>query len=326
MGRAAAGGHRRGADLRALPHGEEALNRPTLGANPYHREPRQGPLHEHTVQTTLRPQRQDRPGHRRLARPGPADGRGAGRGRREDHADLAQGGRPGRGRRHLQDQAASTRAGSPPTPATRTGAARGGRDPAAPGPSIDILVNNAGATWGAPAEDYPLPAWDKVMNLNIRSSSSFSQAVGKASMIPRRAAASSTWRQHRRPGRQAARREVHRLRHQQGRGGELHAHAGGEWGEHGITVNALAPGFFPSKMTQGVIEHFGVDKLAAPRRWAASATTTTSRARRCCSPVPPASTSPGRSWRWTAASAPCMAAEGPSMPHSADAARTVYPR
>lgn len=34
---------------------------------------------------------------------------------------------------------------------------------------IDILVNNAGATWGAPAEDHPLEAWDKVMNLNARS-------------------------------------------------------------------------------------------------------------------------------------------------------------
>ena len=34
---------------------------------------------------------------------------------------------------------------------------------------IDILVNNAGATWGAPAEDYPIEAWDKVMNLNVRS-------------------------------------------------------------------------------------------------------------------------------------------------------------
>ena len=34
---------------------------------------------------------------------------------------------------------------------------------------IDILVNNAGATWGAPAEAHPLAAWDKVMNLNIRS-------------------------------------------------------------------------------------------------------------------------------------------------------------
>ncbi len=49
---------------------------------------------------------------------------------------------------------------------------------------VDILVNNAGATWGAPAEDYPLEAWDKVMNLNIRSLFLFAQAVGKASMIP----------------------------------------------------------------------------------------------------------------------------------------------
>ncbi len=51
---------------------------------------------------------------------------------------------------------------------------------------VDILVNNAGATWGAPAEDHPLDAWDKVMNLNVRSIFLFSQAVGKASMLPRK--------------------------------------------------------------------------------------------------------------------------------------------
>jgi len=51
---------------------------------------------------------------------------------------------------------------------------------------IDILVNNAGATWGAPAEEYPLDAWDKVMNLNVRSLFVFAQAVGNASMIPRK--------------------------------------------------------------------------------------------------------------------------------------------
>ena len=49
---------------------------------------------------------------------------------------------------------------------------------------VDILVNNAGAAWGAPAEDHPLEAWDKVMNLNVRSVFLFSQAIGKASMIP----------------------------------------------------------------------------------------------------------------------------------------------
>ena len=51
---------------------------------------------------------------------------------------------------------------------------------------VDILVNNAGATWGAPAEEHPLEAWDKVMNLNVRSLFLMSQAIGKASMIPRR--------------------------------------------------------------------------------------------------------------------------------------------
>jgi NAD(P)-dependent dehydrogenase (short-subunit alcohol dehydrogenase family) len=35
---------------------------------------------------------------------------------------------------------------------------------------VDILVNNAGATWGAPAEDHPLEAWDKVMNINTAAS------------------------------------------------------------------------------------------------------------------------------------------------------------
>jgi gluconate 5-dehydrogenase len=37
----------------------------------------------------------------------------------------------------------------------------------------------------------------------------------------------------------------------------------GEWGPHGITVNALAPGFFPSRMTRGTLASYGVDTLAA---------------------------------------------------------------
>jgi NAD(P)-dependent dehydrogenase (short-subunit alcohol dehydrogenase family) len=37
----------------------------------------------------------------------------------------------------------------------------------------------------------------------------------------------------------------------------------GSWGRYGITANALAPGFFPSRMTKGTIEAVGVEKLAA---------------------------------------------------------------
>jgi NAD(P)-dependent dehydrogenase (short-subunit alcohol dehydrogenase family) len=36
----------------------------------------------------------------------------------------------------------------------------------------------------------------------------------------------------------------------------------GEWGKHGITVNALAPGMFPSKMTRGTLEQVGVENIA----------------------------------------------------------------
>ena len=51
---------------------------------------------------------------------------------------------------------------------------------------VDILVNNAGAAWGAPAEDHPVAAWDKVMDLNIRGYFILSQYLAKHSMIPRR--------------------------------------------------------------------------------------------------------------------------------------------
>jgi NAD(P)-dependent dehydrogenase (short-subunit alcohol dehydrogenase family) len=126
---------------------------------------------------------------------------------------------------------------------------------------VDILVNNAGATWGAPAEDYPLEAWDKVMNLNVRSIFLFSQAVGKVSMIPRRRGriinvASIAGL--------AGSLEMKFIAYGTSKGAVVNftRTLAGEWGPHGITVNALAPGFFPSKMTKGVLQTFGADNLA----------------------------------------------------------------
>lgn len=129
--------------------------------------------------------------------------------------------------------------------------------------AIDILVNNAGATWGAPAEDHPVEAWDKVMNLNVRSIFLLSQAVGKLSMIPR---------QH---GRII---NVASIAGLAGNGAGMQTIAyntskaavinftrtlAGEWGRFGITVNAIAPGFFPSKMTRGLLEKLGAEEMAA---------------------------------------------------------------
>lgn len=128
---------------------------------------------------------------------------------------------------------------------------------------IDILVNNAGATWGAPAEDYPIEAWDKVMNLNIRSIFLLSQAVGKASMIPREYGrivnvASIAGLAGNGPG------SMQTIAYNTSKGAVVNftRTLAGEWGRYGITVNALAPGFFPSKMTKGVLEKIGKEELA----------------------------------------------------------------
>jgi len=42
---------------------------------------------------------------------------------------------------------------------------------------LDVLVNNAGATWGAPVDDFPLSAWDKVMDLNVKGVFALTQAL-----------------------------------------------------------------------------------------------------------------------------------------------------
>ena len=128
---------------------------------------------------------------------------------------------------------------------------------------VDILVNNAGATWGAPAEDHPLEAWDKVMNLNIRGVFLLTQAIGKRSMIPRHYGrivnvASIAGLAGNPPGTMTT------LAYNTSKGALINftRALAGEWGRHGITVNALAPGFFPSKMTAGTLAAVGEAALA----------------------------------------------------------------
>jgi len=88
--------------------------------------------------------------------------------------------------------------------------------------AIDILVNNAGATWGAAAEEHPVEAWDKVMNLNVRGYFILAQEVAKRSMIPRKKRPHPERGLHRGSGGQPVRDEDHRLQHLQRRGGQLH--------------------------------------------------------------------------------------------------------
>ncbi|MBI5278075.1 MAG: SDR family oxidoreductase [Burkholderiales bacterium] len=128
---------------------------------------------------------------------------------------------------------------------------------------VDILVNNAGAAWGAPAEDFPVEAWDKLMNLNVRGYFILSQHIAKRSMIPRKAGriinvASIAGLGGNPPGMQT-------IAYNTSKGAVITftQTLACEWGRYGINVNAICPGFFPSKMTHGLLEKMGTEKMAA---------------------------------------------------------------
>jgi gluconate 5-dehydrogenase len=129
---------------------------------------------------------------------------------------------------------------------------------------VDILVNNAGATWGAPAEEHPLEAWQKLVNLNLTAAFLACQAVGRKSMIPRRYGrivnmASIAGLRGNLPD------KLRTIAYNTTKGGLVNftRALAGEWGQYGITVNAIAPGFFPSKMTRGSLERIADQVIAA---------------------------------------------------------------
>jgi NAD(P)-dependent dehydrogenase (short-subunit alcohol dehydrogenase family) len=128
---------------------------------------------------------------------------------------------------------------------------------------VDILINNAGASWGAPAEDYPLAAWDKVMNLNVRSVFLFSQYIAKHSMIPRRDGRIVNIASVKGLFGNAGNDDIVAYNTSKAALINMTRTLAGEWGEFGITVNAIAPGWFPSKMTRGMIESQGEAKMAS---------------------------------------------------------------
>jgi len=118
---------------------------------------------------------------------------------------------------------------------------------------IDILINNAGTSWGAPVEEMRLEHWNKVMETNLTGTFLFSQAAGKY-MVPQRRGkiiniASVA-------GLRGAPPEFQAIGYHASKGGVIAftKDLACKWGVYNIQVNAIAPGWFPTHMSEVVIE------------------------------------------------------------------------
>jgi len=119
---------------------------------------------------------------------------------------------------------------------------------------IDILINNAGVSWGAPVEEMTLEQWDKVLSTNLTGTFLFSQAVGRTMAAQKSG-------------------KIINIASVAGLGGAspdlqaigYHASKGGviaftkdlacKWAAHNIQVNAIAPGWFPTHMSEWVLKN-----------------------------------------------------------------------
>ncbi|HEX8502872.1 MAG TPA: glucose 1-dehydrogenase [Pyrinomonadaceae bacterium] len=119
---------------------------------------------------------------------------------------------------------------------------------------LDILVNNAGVSWGERPERMPLDKWQKVIDVNLTGAFLFAQAAGREMLrreYGRIINVSSV------SGLQSSADGPHYVGYAASKAGlfGLTRELAATWGRSGIRVNAIAPGFFHSRLTEGVIGH-----------------------------------------------------------------------
>ena len=118
---------------------------------------------------------------------------------------------------------------------------------------IDILVNNAGVSWGAPIETMTLEQWNRVLSTNLTGTFLFCQAAGKA-MIAQRSGKIINIASVAGLGGSSA--EVQAIGYHASKGGVIAftKDLACKWAPHNVQVNAIAPGWFPTHMSERVIE------------------------------------------------------------------------
>jgi gluconate 5-dehydrogenase len=137
---------------------------------------------------------------------------------------------------------------------------------------VDILVNNAGTSWGAPAEDYPLEGWQKVIDVNLTGVFLFAQAAGRVMIdqgggkIVNVASVAAFGG--------APPELMNAVAYNASKGGVVSftRDLATKWARHGINVNAIAPGWFPSDMNKVLLhaqpdvylEHIPLRRFGGP--------------------------------------------------------------
>ena len=119
---------------------------------------------------------------------------------------------------------------------------------------IDILVNNAGVSWAAPVEEMTLEQWDKVLSTNLTGTFLFCQAAGKAMLEQRSGKIINVASV---AGLGGASAELQAIGYHASKGGVIAftKDLACKWAPHNIQVNAIAPGWFPTHMSDWVIQH-----------------------------------------------------------------------
>jgi len=124
--------------------------------------------------------------------------------------------------------------------------------------NVDILVNNAGTVWGASPEDMPLEGWQKVVDVNLTGVFLFAQAAGR--MMIERGDGGAIVNIASVAGLQGGPPEImNTVAYNASKGGVIAftRDLACKWAQHGIRVNAIAPGWFPSDMSGYVLDRHG---------------------------------------------------------------------
>ena len=127
---------------------------------------------------------------------------------------------------------------------------------------LDILVNNSGANWGAPAEEYPLEGWQKVMETNMTGVFLFCQIAGRVMIRQKIGTIINIASIMGMIGMESDAAEAIAYSTSKGALIAFTKDLAAKWAKHKIRVNAIAPGWFPTDMTEWVLENHGKKLLS----------------------------------------------------------------